>query len=62
MGLIMKGIDTRPTAVVVHLRTGEGRLVENLRAFAEAQHILLIVNPGTITEAKPCHTNESTTA
>ena len=58
----MNGIEARPTAVVVHLRTGEGRRVDHFSVLLHAQQIRLMVNPGTTTEANPCQTNESTTA
>lgn len=62
IGVMMKGIVERPSAVVVHLRTGSGHLVVLPSRYSDAAHTRLIVKPGMITEARACHTNVSTTA
>lgn len=62
IGVMMKGMVESPMAVVVHLRTGRGHLVDLPSRYRDAAHTRLIVKPGMITEARACHTNVSTTA
>ena len=63
MGWTMKGMQPNPIAVVTHLRVvrgTEGSAFANTSS--EAAHTLLMVKPGTITEANACQTNVSTAA
>lgn len=62
IGVMMKGMVERPMAVVVHLRTGRGHFVVLASRCSDAAHTRLMVKPGTMTEARACHTNVSTTA
>lgn len=59
---MMKGMVERPTAVVVHLRTGRGNLVVRPSRYSVAAHTRLMVKPGMTMEARACHTNVSATA
>ena len=61
MGLMMKGIAASPVASMTHLRVWAGSDVDRWRSRPVAQQILLIVKPGTATDATPCHTRVSTT-
>ena len=49
-------------AVVIHFLAGPGRFDERVSKKLLAQHNLLMVKPGTATEAKPCHNSVSRTA
>lgn len=63
MGWTMKGMQPRPIAVVTHLRVVRGTKGSVFASTSkEAAHTLLMVKPGTITEANACHTNVSTAA
>ena len=57
IGFMINGMTPRPMAVVVHFLTGPGSLVARSSVKRESLHILLIVNPGMITDANPCHRN-----
>ena len=58
IGRIISGIDTRPTAVETH-RPFKIDLTFLLCRKRTPAQILLIVKPGTITDAKPCHSRVS---
>ena len=61
IGLIIKGIALSPTIVVIHIwALGGTPLAYLLRVNLDAAQILLIVNPGMITEANPCQMAAST--
>lgn len=61
IGLIIKGIALSPTIVVIHIWAFGGTpLAYLLRVNLDAAQILLIVNPGMITEANPCQMAAST--
>merc|ERR1719244_306977 len=63
MGWTMKGITPRPIPVVAHFRDVSATWGMALAMPArEKAQMRLIVNPGTITEAKACQTNVSKAA
>ena len=62
IGLMIKGIENNPIPMTVQdLVVGETYLFLPRSHFAAA-HILLIVSPGIITEANPCHRKVSNIA
>lgn len=59
MGCIIRGIDARPITVEIHGLLNRG-LVALLRCMKiTSAHSLLIVKPGIITDANPCHISVS---
>ena len=66
IGSMINGMEARPTAVTVHLRrTGDGRIRRDTRLLSstrERAQMRLMVKPGIMTEARPCHMRVSSTA
>lgn len=61
MGLIITGIIAKPINVVIHVCVCIGiDFANRLRINLDDTHILLIVNPGIITDASPCQIPAST--
>ena len=63
IGWTINGITPSPTAVVIHFLVFKGTFGATFaRENKLAAHILLIVNPGIITDAKACQTSVSKAA
>ena len=62
IGFIINGMHAKPINVVIHFLVGAGMLDCFFNAKLQRKHVLFIVNPGIITDARPCQINVSNTA